>query len=543
MDQTRFTPTWEGETRRLSDLLARLSFRDAAGAEIPISDAFRQWNDHAVRIRKSRRVCYLIGNGACATLASHFSADLAKNGRIHTQVFSDPALLTATSNDCGYEEVFAEPLSHMAVPGDLLVAISSSGRSPNILRAAEAARRLGMTVVTLSAMDEDNPLRGAGDLNAYVPAAAYGHSETCHAAVLHYWMDRVAETIPHHPRTLTGSDPKGDLIGVRPREGRAAISQPVRFDRSRLTVRPLSEREHDLDLSAIAPLAPVAGSDAALTAVAGRMRVARRHGSAVLLMAGAHLVRAGVQRYLIDLMERGYLSGVALNGGGMIHDFELALAGATTESVARYVADGRFGLWRESGRINDIVTAAARTGQGLGAAIGEAILAGDYPHKDISILAAGVRLGIPVTVHIGIGYDIVHEHPNCDGAAYGQTSYADFLTFASLVERLEGGVVMNFGSAVMAPEVFLKALAMARNVATQEGRRIDAFTTLVTDLRDLPEGAATSLAHKTPDYYFRPLKTMLVRAVATGGESYYVKGHHAQTFPALWTEVGREGTG
>src|SRR5688572_29267086 len=125
MNQTRFTSTWDGETRQLSDLLARLSFRDAAGAEIPVGDAFHQWCDHAVRIRESRRVCYLIGNGACATLASHFSADLAKNGRIHTQVFSDPALLTAISNDCGYEQVFAEPLNHMGVPGDLLVVISS----------------------------------------------------------------------------------------------------------------------------------------------------------------------------------------------------------------------------------------------------------------------------------------------------------------------------------------------------------------------------------------------------------------------------------
>jgi len=259
----------------------------------------------------------------------------------------------------------------------------------------------------------------------------------------------------------------------------------------------------------------------------------------VLLMAGAHLLRAGVQRYLIDLMERGYLSGIALNGGGMIHDFELALVGSTTESVARYIKDGQFGLWRETGRINDIVTAGAQRGQGLGAAVGEEILRGNYPHRDVSILAAGVRLGIPVTVHAGIGYDIVHEHPNCDGAAYGKTSYADFLTFAALVERLEGGVVMNFGSAVMAPEVFLKALAMARNVAASEGRSIAAFTTLVTDLRALPAGSATSLAHKTHDYFFRPLKTMLVRTVADGGESYYVQGDHAETFPGLWTEVTR----
>jgi hypothetical protein len=239
-------------------------------------------------------------------------------------------------------------------------------------------------------------------------------------------------------------------------------------------------------------------------------------------------------------MKQGYISGVALNGGGMIHDFELALVGGTTESVSRYLADGRFGLWREPGQINDIVTAAAQSGRGLGQAVGESIEKGNFPYKNISILAAGVRLGIPVTVHVGIGYDIVHEHPNCDGAAYGQTSYADFLTFAGLVERLDGGVVMNFGSAVMAPEVFLKALAMARNVAAQEDRTINSFVTLVTDLRDLPAGAATSLEVKTADYYFRPLKTMLVRAVAGGGESHYVKGDHAVTFPQLWTAVTQD---
>ncbi len=520
--------TWERETRRLSELLSALSFRDVAGGELVLAEAFNRWRDYAVRVRESRRVCYFIGNGASASIASHFSADLAKNGHVHTQVFSDPAQVTAVSNDCGYEQVFATPLNHIANPGDLLIAISSSGRSPNILRAVEAARGLGMSVVTLSSMHDRNPLRAAGDLNAYVPATEYGHAETCHAAVLHYWMDCVAETI------VQGAIHAGAARDTEP------PLEAVRFDRSRLTVRPISDRLNDLDLSTIRPLAPVAVADATLKEVATRVREARRRGAAVLLMAGAHLVRAGVQRYVIDLMERGYLSGVALNGGGLIHDFELALVGGTTESVARYLADGRFGLWRESGRINDIVADAARRGRGLGAAVGEAIENGGYPHKDTSILAAGFRLGIPVTVHVGIGYDIVHEHANCDGAAYGQTSYADFLTFAALVERIEHGVVMNFGSAVMAPEVFLKALAMARNVAAREQRTIAAFTTLVTDLRDLPAGSSTSLEHKTADYYFRPLKTMLVRAVAGGGASHYVKGDHGVTFPRLWTAVTGE---
>ena len=516
--------SWGHEARQLSDVLSALSFRDRAGRELPVEDGFARWRDAAVAVRSRRRVCYFVGNGASASLASHFSADLAKNGRVPTHVFTDPALLTAVGNDCGYEQVFAEPLSRMGNPGDLLVAISSSGRSPNVLRAVETARELGLTIVTLSSMDPANPLRTLGDLNGYVPGITYGHCETCHAAVLHYWMDRVAETLD--PVTA-GND-----------NAQSADEPASQFDRSRLTVRPLAEREHDLTAAAIRPLCPVPVANPTFETVAARIVQAQRLGASVLLMAGAHLLRSGVQRYIIDLMERGLLSGVALNGGGMIHDYELALVGATTESVARYIQDGQFGLWRETGEINDIVSAAARDGKPLGAAIGEAIADGDFPHRDTSILAAGHRLGIPVTVHVGIGYDIVHEHPNCDGAAWGQASYADFLTFAALVERLDGGVVMNFGSAVMAPEVFLKALAMARNAAAREERTIANFTSLVTDLRDLPAGADTALDKTGPEYYFRPLKTMLVRTVA-GGASHYVKGPHAETFPQLWSAIGR----
>jgi phosphoheptose isomerase len=519
--------TWDGEVRHLAGVLAGLSFRDADGCDVPVDEGFARWRDYAVAARDQRRVCYFVGNGASASLASHFASDLTKTGRIHAQVFSDPALMTAYANDCGYDEVFVEPLLRIGGAGDLLVAISSSGRSSNVCRAAEKARELGLTVVTLSSMDAENPLRGLGDLNVYVPGDAYGHSESCHAAVLHFWMDRVAETVPGSVRPHSGVEE--DIASV--------LGGPPEFDRSRLTVRPLAERQHDLTRAAILPLDKVPASHGALTTVASRILDARRAGASVLLMAGAHLLRAGVQRYLIDLMERGCVSGVALNGGGMIHDFELALAGATTESVARYIRDGQFGLWQETGAINDIVSAAARDGKGLGAAVGEAIATGGYPHQDISVLAAGFRLGIPVTVHVGIGYDIVHEHPNCDGAAYGQTSYADFLAFAALVERLEGGVVMNFGSAVMAPEVFLKALAMARNAAARDDRTIDRFTTLVTDLRDLPDGSATALDRSAADYYYRPLKTMLVRTVAGGGESHYVRGHHRDTFPSLWTEI------
>ncbi len=317
------------------------------------------------------------------------------------------------------------------------------------------------------------------------------------------------------------------------------------FDRSRLRVQPLAQRQHDLDLSVMLPLdAPLPPFEHPALPVLGRRLVeARRHGRARVLLMGAHVIRAGVSRYLIDLMEHGLITHVAMNGAGPIHDWEFALVGATTESVARYIQTGEFGLWQETGRMNDVIAAGAAAGLGLGEALGRAILEGAFPHKDVSILVAGVRLGVPVTVHVGIGYDILHEHPNCDGAAVGKTSYQDFLVFTQSVTRLEGGVVLNFGSAVMGPEVYLKALAMARNVGHQEGESIRHFTTAVFDLIPL-EGDTRQQAPKTdPRYYYRPWKTILVRTVADGGESFYVEGDHRVTVPHLHRHATAAGEG
>lgn len=309
------------------------------------------------------------------------------------------------------------------------------------------------------------------------------------------------------------------------------------FDRSRLVLHPLAAREHGLARSIILPLQPLVPVSPELETVAARIAAAKAKQAAVVLMMGAHVLRSGVQKYLIDLMEHGYLSVIAMTGAGVIHDFEFALIGATTENVARYIQEGQFGLWQETARINDIVGAAARDRLGLGEAVGRVIEEERFAHRDISVLAAGYRLGIPITVHVGIGYDIVHEHPNCDGAAYGSTSYTDFLRFTKVLETLQAGVVMNFGSAVMAPEVFLKGLAMVRNVARQHGGQIAKFTTLVCDLRKLPEKYRHEASREDPSYYYRPWKTMLIRTVADGGESFYVQGPHAATIPQLWTAM------
>ncbi|HSW01227.1 MAG TPA: hypothetical protein VLI39_13715 [Sedimentisphaerales bacterium] len=311
------------------------------------------------------------------------------------------------------------------------------------------------------------------------------------------------------------------------------------FDRSALSIKPLHRRRHDLTVDGVLALVPVEVSHRELAEVALRIKEAREKKAQVVLMMGAHVLRSGIQRYLIDLMEQGLVTALAGNGACAIHDYELALVGATTESVARYIQEGQFGLWEETGRINDVIAVAAREGLGLGEALGREIAQGAYPRKDISVLAAAWRLAIPFTIHAGIGYDILHEHPNCNGAAVGAASYTDFLIFAKVLENLARGVVMTFGSAVMAPEVFLKALAMVRNVAVQRGRKVSEFTTLVCDLHDLPSNYRHEAARSSPSYYFRPWKTMLVRTVADGGTSYYVKGHHADTIAQLWTASQR----
>jgi hypothetical protein len=311
------------------------------------------------------------------------------------------------------------------------------------------------------------------------------------------------------------------------------------FDRSRLQIKPLAQRQHDLDLSALLPLdAPLPPFvHPALPILGRRIAEAKRQGSARIALMGAHVLRAGVSRYLIDMMERGDLTHLAMNGAGPIHDWELALIGATTESVARYIQTGEFGLWQETGRINDAIVRGAKEGLGLGEAIGRAIFDGAFPHKDISVLAAAVRLGVPITVHVGVGYDIIHEHPNCDGAALGQTSYQDFLIFTQSVTQLEGGVLLSLGSAVMGPEVYLKALAMARNVAHQDGKQIRQFTTGVFDLIAIDDDHRKQAPKSDPRYYYRPWKTILVRTVADGGSSFYVQGDHRLTVPNLYAAI------
>lgn len=318
------------------------------------------------------------------------------------------------------------------------------------------------------------------------------------------------------------------------------MSRYPRFDRSVIDLRGLAERGHDLNWrdcialdTPIEPFRPPGFHE--LTA---RIGAARQNGRPVILFIGGHPIKLGLSRYLVDLVERRIVTHLATNGSGLIHDFELSLAGGTSEDVSKWIKVGQFGLWRETSRLNEIICDAARRDEGLGEAVGRVIEDGRLPHRDLSIAAAGWRTGTPVTCHVTVGGDIVHALPNCDGAALGRASYTDFLIFARSIQGLEGGVFLNVGSAVTGPEVYLKALSMARNVARQRGTEIRHFTSAVLDLISLPENWRAGTPGKAEAlYYCRPWKTILIRTVQDGGESFFVCGDHRQTIPALWQQL------
>jgi len=307
------------------------------------------------------------------------------------------------------------------------------------------------------------------------------------------------------------------------------------FDRSKLILKDLNLREHDIDIDIMMDTnkKPEKFANQNLDIIVEKIKQAKKKNATVLVMMGAHVIRAGLAPWLIKLMEQGYITHFALNGAGSIHDFEFALIGATTESVAKYISEGQFGLWKQSGYINDYVNKGVKEGLGYGEALGKAVEEGEFKYKQYSLLAAGYRLQIPVTIHVGIGLDFIHQHANCDGALIGEGSYRDFLIYTKAIENLENGVFLNFGSAVTGPEVYLKALSMARNVANQKNKKIAHFTTGVFDLLDIDQKTKKTPKKSDPRYYFRPWKTILSRTVSDGGQGYYIQGTHDVTLSNL----------
>jgi hypothetical protein len=251
------------------------------------------------------------------------------------------------------------------------------------------------------------------------------------------------------------------------------------------------------------------------------MAAAIRAERPVVLMMGAHSIKVGLNPIFVDAMRRGLIQAVAIHGAGAIHDFELCYQGETSEDVQRGLEDGSFGMVDETGRLmNAALANGAKRGLGAGRALGEAALAAAFPNVRQSILATGAELDLPVTVHIAIGTDIIHQHPTTDGSVLGTTSYRDFQTFASVCAQLEGGVVLNIGSAVIMPEVFLKALTVARNL----GHSTRKFTTATFDMTR----------------HYRPTENVQRRPTSLGGRGFYLIGHHEIMIPLLFAAITEE---
>jgi hypothetical protein len=310
------------------------------------------------------------------------------------------------------------------------------------------------------------------------------------------------------------------------------------FDLSDVRTYPLSSRSSKTTIEnfgrPIAPRATFQEWFESLPAILGAQDVrrvvdaivaARRRGAGIVWGIGAHVIKTGVSPVLIDLMRRGYVSALAMNGAGIIHDFEVALAGATSEDVDEALGPGRFGMADETGRIlNEVIAGAARDGRGLGQAVGAYLSAANAPHRGRSLAVAANELGVPLTVHVALGTDIVHMHPQASGAAIGDVSLRDFRYFTSCVARLEHGVYINCGSAVVLPEVFLKAVALARN----RGASLAGLTTVDIDFMRM----------------YRPQTNVVSRPVAgTDGVGISLVGHHEILIPLIAAAIVDTGHG
>jgi hypothetical protein len=242
---------------------------------------------------------------------------------------------------------------------------------------------------------------------------------------------------------------------------------------------------------------------------------AHTRGAGIVWGIGAHVIKTGVSPVLIDLMKRGYVSALAMNGAGIIHDFEIASSGATSEDVDETLGPGRFGMAEETGtQLNEILSTASARKQGIGQSVGAALSQLNPPHADRSLAVAAHRLGIPLTVHVAMGTDIIHMHPRASGAAIGDASLRDFRYFTSCVARLTGGVYLNCGSAVVLPEVFLKAVALVRN----QGIALEGLTTVDIDFVRM----------------YRPQTNVVSRPVAgTNGVGISLIGHHEILIPLI----------
>jgi len=306
------------------------------------------------------------------------------------------------------------------------------------------------------------------------------------------------------------------------------------IDLSRVKTYPLSERKSKVSSSDFAKTwqkgsyfkefldsLPDVLAGSHIKTVISSIAAAFKNKKTIVFAMGAHVIKVGLNTIVVDLMERGIITAVAMNGAGIIHDSELAMAGQTSEDVAVSIGNGSFGMAHEiNSFLNNAIHKAGQKSSGLGEAIGLAMIEKNLPFLDRSILAAGTRLGIPVTVHVAFGTDIIHMHPGFDPNAAGAATHIDFRTFASVIATLEGGIHLNVGSAVILPEVFLKAVSLVRNL----GHNLDNFTTVNMDF----------IRH------YRPMTNVVNRPTARGGQGFNLTGHHEIMLPLIAAGVIEE---
>lgn len=283
------------------------------------------------------------------------------------------------------------------------------------------------------------------------------------------------------------------------------------------------------------PEAPCEVQDKDFLELARRIVAARRAGRPVILSMGAHVIKCGLSRCLIELMRRGYVTHIAGNGASSIHDFELAYLGGTSEDVPHAIEDGSFGMWEETGAwMNEAIQLGAARGMGYGEALGAYIDSHleRFPNAEYCVAYQAWKLGIPATYHVAIGTDIIHQHPSVDFAAIGAASGADFHRMCQSVSQLDGGVYLNFGSAVIGPEVFLKALSIARNLGFETFH----ITTANFDLKDLGD-YRVRIGYDDPNYYYRPRKNIVNRPTQNGGMGWHFVMDHKVSIPNLLRAV------
>lgn len=292
------------------------------------------------------------------------------------------------------------------------------------------------------------------------------------------------------------------------------------LDFSKIKTIPIRQRKNKVKLSdLIKPEeSKVAINSKDFNELTKRVINACKNKKQIIFMIGAHVIKVGMSMLIIDLMKKGVIKHIAMNGACPIHDFELALIGETSEYVEDTIEDGTFGMIEETGNmLNEAIKEGAKNNHGMGYSIGKKINELGLPNRECSILYNAYKLNIPATVHVAIGTDIIHQHPSCDGAAVGKTSYHDFKIFAESVSRLEGGAILNIGCAVILPEVFLKALTIARNL----GYKVEKITAANLDMID----------------HYRPRENVVQRPTSLGGKGFIIIEKHEKTIPTLHRKI------